>query len=132
MHTNANTFKTKMPFMGWSHHMRRPNTFDCSKVRNSEKFIMEIKTIHTLNGPATGLQLLYVIKFKECFISCHVYGSRGTTIVTFMLYNVYHSFSFRGLILPDECQLLLICLCLWFICLAAKETYVPKIIQKNI
>lgn len=30
--------------MGWSHHMRWPNTFDC-QVRNSEKLILEIRTI---------------------------------------------------------------------------------------
>lgn len=40
-----------MPFMGRSHHMRPPNTFDCSKVRNSEKFIVE-----NSDGPAAGLQ----------------------------------------------------------------------------
>lgn len=65
-----------MPFMGSSHHTRRPNTFDCSKVRNSEKLILEIETIQAANRPAAGLQPVRVVKKKECFISRHVYVSR--------------------------------------------------------
>jgi len=36
--------------------MMRPNTFHCSKVRNPEKLILEIKSIRAGNGPAAGLQ----------------------------------------------------------------------------
>lgn len=51
--------------MGWSHHTRQPNTFDCSKVRNSKKQILEIETIRAANGRAAGLQPSRVVEAKE-------------------------------------------------------------------
>lgn len=87
--------------MGWSHHMRQPNTFDCSKVRNSEKLILEIQTIRVAKGLAAGLQPLRVVKMKVFHImSCLRF--KMATNVTFVLYYIYHSVCSHGLISPDE------------------------------
>lgn len=71
--------------------MRRPDTFDCSKVRNSEKLILEIEIERQTELPLVHNQYVRVFHTTSC-----LRFKMATNVV------LYHSVCSRGLILPDE------------------------------
>lgn len=128
-HTQTYTLKDYMPFMGWSHHMRRPNTFDCSKVRNSEKLIWKVRPLERHTDSPLVYNQKVLSKWKS--VSYHVMFTFQDGYKCNIFVVPFSLFSWTHLAWWNANELLFICLCLWFIWSAAEETLFPRIIQNT-